>query len=85
MGLYDKKGPYVYCEQPGVIEYCRCGMTEEIPYCDGSHAGKHTGKRPYIVKLEEPRMVSICGCGRSNDLPYCDGSHQQAQTTTHQD
>ncbi|UFJ42382.1 CDGSH iron-sulfur domain-containing protein [Brevibacillus humidisoli] len=76
MAMYDKGKPYVMHEEPGLQTYCSCGLTEEAPYCDGSHNGKHTGKRPYLVKVEAERIVSICGCGRSAKLPYCDGTHK---------
>ncbi|GAA4707150.1 CDGSH iron-sulfur domain-containing protein [Brevibacillus fulvus] len=75
MGLYDKNKPYVIKEEPGLKMYCACGLTEEPPYCDGSHNGKNTGKRPYLVKIEHEQVVSICGCGRSAKLPFCDNAH----------
>jgi CDGSH-type Zn-finger protein len=76
MALYDKNKPYVIKEEPGLKTYCACGLTEEPPYCDGSHNGKNTGKRPYLVKIETEQVVSICGCGRSAKLPFCDGTHK---------
>lgn len=79
MAMYDKNKPYVVSEEPGLKEYCTCGLTEGPPYCDASHMGKETGKRPILVKVTEPRVVSICGCGRSSKPPYCDGSHQEAR------
>ena len=75
MALYDKKGPYIIKEEAGVRFYCMCGLSEEAPYCDGSHNGKGTGKTPYIVKYAQEKTVKICGCGQSNTLPYCDGAH----------
>ncbi|WP_139490474.1 CDGSH iron-sulfur domain-containing protein [Brevibacillus dissolubilis] len=75
MSMYDKKGPYIIHEEPGPKFYCMCGLSDEPPYCNGSHNGKETGKRPYIVKVEEPRTVKICGCGKSATMPYCDGAH----------
>jgi|GEM_PF-257822 len=76
MAMFDKKQPYVIREEPGLREYCACGLTEEAPYCDGSHNGKGFGKRPFLVKYDEPKTVSICGCGRSGKRPFCDGTHQ---------
>lgn len=73
MALYDKKGPIVVKEEPGVTFYCMCGLTEDAPYCDGSHNGQGTGKTPYIVKFREAKT----GCGKSEKLPYCDGAHGQ--------
>ncbi|MGO0061442.1 CDGSH iron-sulfur domain-containing protein [Brevibacillus fluminis] len=77
MGMYDKNKPYVIVEEPGLKMYCACGLTEEAPYCDGSHNGKETGKRPYLVKIEETKTVRVCGCGRSGRLPWCDGTHDK--------
>ncbi|MCR8996895.1 CDGSH iron-sulfur domain-containing protein [Brevibacillus laterosporus] len=77
MALYDKKGPIVVKEEPGVTFYCMCGLTEDAPYCDGSHNGQGTGKTPYIVRFKETKTVRICGCGKSEKLPYCDGAHGQ--------
>ncbi|WP_019119366.1 CDGSH iron-sulfur domain-containing protein [Brevibacillus massiliensis] len=76
MAMYDKKRPYLYCELPGVKTYCCCGLSEEPPYCDGSHNGKQVKRRPYITKVDKPKQVALCGCGQSKQLPYCDGAHE---------
>ncbi|NGQ95707.1 CDGSH iron-sulfur domain-containing protein [Brevibacillus sp. SYP-B805] len=79
MAMYDKQKPYILTEEPGLREYCGCGLTESAPYCDGSHNGKGFGKRPYLVKYTDTKTVSICGCGKSGNLPFCDGSHQNRE------
>jgi len=79
MAMYKQKKPYVIHEEPGLREYCGCGLSQSPPYCDGSHNGKVFGKRPYLVKYTEAKTVSICGCGKSSKLPFCDGSHMELQ------
>lgn len=81
MAVYDKQKPYIITEEPGLKEYCMCNLSETPPYCDGSHNGKLTGTRPYMVKVEQTRQIAICGCGRSGRLPYCDQSHLRDSET----
>lgn len=66
--------PYVIEQEAGKYAICACGQSENIPYCDGSHAT--TDLRPTIVELDEAKTVAWCGCRRSGNLPYCDGSHK---------
>ena len=65
--------PYVCEEKAGKKAYCTCGMSQNQPYCDGSH--KATDMKPIIVDIEKDRRVAWCGCRQSKELPFCDGSH----------
>ena len=73
----EEKGPYIITEQPGIKQYCSCGRSQTLPYCDGSHKG--SGLHPAKVEIKEEKTVAICACGRSQNFPFCDGSHQAVQ------
>lgn len=67
------KQPYVIQESAGTKFYCVCGLSDNQPYCDGSHKG--TGCAPMKVEIEADRRCAYCGCRQSKELPFCDGSH----------
>ena len=69
-----QKKPFVTDEKPGKRAWCACGLSQNQPYCDGSH--KTTEFQPIIVEIEEAKKVSWCGCRHSKNKPYCDGSHE---------
>ncbi|MBI1387671.1 MAG: CDGSH iron-sulfur domain-containing protein [bacterium] len=69
---YQKK-PIVVNETAGTKFYCLCGLSENQPYCDGSHKG--TNCSPVRVEIKEDRRVAYCGCRMSKELPFCDGTH----------
>ena len=68
-----QKMPYVMNVEPGEYAWCRCGRSQNQPYCDGSHQG--TGISPERVTIESEQRVAWCGCKRSNNEPFCDGTH----------
>jgi len=69
------KGPIVIEETPGKKAYCMCGLSETLPYCDGSHAREGLDVGPVVVELDQPGKKAVCQCHRSGTLPWCDGTH----------
>ena len=58
--------------------WCACGLSENQPYCDGSHNG--TGIEPVLYQAKEDgEEVLFCGCKRSHEKPFCDGAHNNLQ------
>jgi len=72
--VYQKKSLTVRLD-PGVYFYCRCGKTENQPFCDGHHKG--TSFEPKKFTITEPASVSICLCRHTENSPFCDGSHRR--------
>lgn len=78
----DKKGKAAG-ESPTIVDlesgknyaWCSCGMSENQPWCNGSH--KDTDFNPQVFSLEEDKKVAICLCKQTNNPPYCDGSHNK--------
>lgn len=68
------KGPIRQIVEPGIYDICKCGLSSNQPYCDGSHKG--TDFKPFVVKIEERKKVSWCACKRSNKEAFCDGTHK---------
>ena len=60
--------------EAGTYWWCRCGRSENQPFCDGFHRG--TEFEPMRLTLEEDRRVALCQCKRSEKMPHCDGSHR---------
>lgn len=68
--------PIVIEETPGKKAYCQCGLSEKIPYCDGSHAKHTTGIAPIVCDVSEAGKKAVCQCHKSAKLPWCDGAHR---------
>ena len=70
-----QKSPFVIKVEPGTYAWCACGLSEDQPYCDGSH--KSTSFKPIVEKVSETQTVAWCGCKQTGNPPFCDGSHKQ--------
>ncbi len=67
--------PIVIEETPGKKAYCQCGLSANLPYCDGTHARENTGIAPLVVEVADPGTKALCQCHQSGNKPWCDGTH----------
>lgn len=70
-----QKKPYVMDMEPGKYAWCACGLSNNQPFCDGSHKG--TGMKPILETITEQRKVAWCGCKKSGNGAHCDGTHSK--------
>ena len=69
--------PIVVNETPGKKAYCQCGLSANLPYCDGTHSRELTGLSPIVLEVTEAGKRALCQCHKSGDLPWCDGTHSK--------
>jgi CDGSH-type Zn-finger protein len=67
----------VQVEQGKVYKWCACGLSDNQPFCDGSHSA--TNILPITFTAEESKLVSFCGCKHSKNSPLCDGTHKSIE------
>ena len=64
-----QKGAYIVEVQEGKKYFwCACGLSQNQPFCDGSHKSTGFSKKVYF-----------CGCKHSNKKPLCDGTHNKLE------
>jgi CDGSH-type Zn-finger protein len=71
--------PMIVDETAGRKAYCQCGLSANLPYCDGAHSREGTALAPVVVEIDAPCRKAVCQCHRSAELPWCDGTHSQPQ------
>ena len=69
------KKPVTLELEPGTYWWCACGLSEDQPFCDGSHreAGVFS---PMEFTVERKQRVKLCQCKHTKTPPYCDMTHQ---------
>jgi CDGSH-type Zn-finger protein len=64
----------VQIEAGKTYAWCRCGLSNNQPLCDGAH--KTTEFRPLVWQATESKEVWLCQCKHTKNAPYCDGTHK---------
>jgi CDGSH-type Zn-finger protein len=70
-----QKGPVVMEIDVGTYWWCQCGLSNNQPYCDGSH--KTTSFEPMEVVIDRTRKIAWCACKQTGNAPFCDGTHKK--------
>ena len=69
-----KNSPYpIEVVKDQTYHWCSCGLSENQPFCDGSH--KKTDLLPLEYIAAESKTVYFCGCKQSATGSLCDGTH----------
>lgn len=70
--IVDKK-PVAMTLEPGTYYWCACGLSNNQPFCDGSH--QVTELTPVQLEITETKKVVLCLCKHTGNKPFCDGTH----------
>lgn len=68
--------PHVLEETAGKKAYCQCGLSANLPYCDGAHKQCDEEIGPIVCQVEADGKKAVCMCYRTGNAPWCDGSHK---------
>ena len=71
--IADRKPIKVELKKGEEQYWCACGLSNNQPYCDGSH--RTTDIIPVRFEAEETGDAYLCMCKHSKKAPYCDGTH----------
>jgi CDGSH-type Zn-finger protein len=72
--IVEKHPTSVKVEAGKTYAWCRCGLSNNQPFCDGAH--KTTEFRPLVWQAAESKEVWLCLCKHTKKEPYCDGTHK---------
>jgi CDGSH-type Zn-finger protein len=75
--IAQKSAYVVEVEEGKKYFWCACGLSQNQPFCDGSH--KSTGFSCIPYTAEATKKVYFCGCKHSNKKPLCDGTHNKLE------
>ena len=75
--------PKIAARVPVVVElepgqsywWCRCGRSQNQPWCDGSHQG--TEFAPLEFTVDEKKKFALCQCKHTARSPFCDAAHKR--------
>ena len=73
--IVDMQGQVYGLQGRTLVSLCRCGRSNNKPFCDGSHKG--TGLQPVKYEVAEKKTVWWCQCKHTANPPLCDGSHKR--------
>ena len=73
--VFDNKPVPIELKEGEEYYFCRCGLSNNQPFCDGSHAG--TEFTPQAFTAQETGESYLCQCKHSANAPYCDGTHSR--------
>jgi len=74
----DSKAPIeVAVERGKSYWWCACGLSQQQPFCDGSHKG--TSFTPVRYQATETGKKWFCVCKRTQNRPFCDGTHRKSE------
>jgi glutamate synthase domain-containing protein 2/CDGSH-type Zn-finger protein len=71
----DTKPVGVELEAGKEYHFCRCGRSENQPFCDGSHSG--TDITPKAFRPDKDGTAQLCQCKQTANAPFCDGTHAE--------
>lgn len=73
--IAGKSSIKVNVESGKEYSWCSCGLSDNQPFCNGSHKG--TGFKPLLFKATKDEIISFCACKQTNKSMICDGSHRK--------
>lgn len=73
--IANNKPAKISLEKGQEYYFCRCGLSKQQPFCDGSHRG--SSFTPLGFTAEETGDAYLCQCKHTGTAPFCDGTHKQ--------